>query len=47
MVWPTRREVAVTTGMVFLLTTLAAIFFFIVDWMIRNGLTIILGFFGS
>jgi preprotein translocase subunit SecE len=47
VVWPTRREVAVTTGMVFLLTTLAAIFFFFVDWVIRNGLTIILGFFGS
>ena len=47
VIWPTRREVAVTTGMVFLLTTLAAIFFFIVDWMIRNGLTIVLGFFGG
>ena len=47
VVWPTRREVAVTTLMVFLLTTLAAIFFFFVDWIIRNGLTLVLGFFGS
>ena len=47
VVWPTRREVAVTTGLVFVLTTLAAIFFFFVDWAIRNGLTLVLGFFGS
>jgi len=47
VIWPTRREVAVTTLMVFLLTTLAAIFFFFVDWAIRNGLTLILGFFGN
>ncbi len=47
VVWPTRREVALTTVMVFLMATLAAIFFFFVDWLIRNGLTQILLFFGS
>ncbi|MEM1429476.1 MAG: preprotein translocase subunit SecE [Pseudomonadota bacterium] len=47
VVWPTRREVALTTVMVFLMATLAAIFFFFVDWLIRNGLTQILSFFGS
>ena len=47
VVWPTRREVALTTLMVFLLASLAAIFFFFVDWLIRTGLTQILSFFGS
>ena len=47
IVWPTRREVALTTVMVFLMAVLAAIFFFFVDWLIRNGLTQILSFFGS
>jgi preprotein translocase subunit SecE len=46
VVWPSRREVAVTSGMVLLMALLAAIFFFLVDWLIRTGLTAILGFFG-
>jgi preprotein translocase subunit SecE len=46
VVWPSRREVAVTSGMVLLMAILAAIFFFFVDWLIRTGLTAILGFFG-
>ena len=36
--WPTRREVGVSTLMVLVLTTLTAIFFFLVDWLIRTGL---------
>jgi preprotein translocase subunit SecE len=47
IVWPTRREVALTTLMVFLLATLAAIFFSLVDLVIRFGLTSTLNFFGS
>ncbi len=46
VVWPTRREVLVTTAMVFLMAVLAAIFFFFIDWMIRQGLELILTFFG-
>ena len=38
IVWPTRREVLLTTGMVFLMATLTAIFFFLVDLLIRTGL---------
>ena len=45
--WPTRREVMLTTGMVFLLASLAAFFFFLVDLAIRSGLTAILTAFGS
>ncbi|MEM1387102.1 MAG: preprotein translocase subunit SecE [Pseudomonadota bacterium] len=43
VVWPTRREVLLTTAMVFVMATLTAIFFFFVDWLIRTGLAFILG----
>lgn len=42
VVWPTRREVVLTTAMVLVLATLAAIFFSLVDLAIRLGLTGIL-----
>ena len=42
VVWPTRREVLMTTGMVFVMATLFAIFFAIVDILIRFGLGFIL-----
>ncbi|MDG2340017.1 MAG: preprotein translocase subunit SecE [Paracoccaceae bacterium] len=45
VVWPTRREVLLTTGMVFALATVAAIFFFLVDLLIRSGLQGVLGLF--
>ena len=43
--WPSRREVLLTTVMVFLLATVAATFFFLVDLLIRTGLTELLGAF--
>jgi preprotein translocase subunit SecE len=46
VVWPNRREVLLTTGMVFVLATLTAIFFFLVDLIIRSGLTGVLNLFG-
>ncbi|WP_102106753.1 preprotein translocase subunit SecE [Oceaniglobus roseus] len=46
VVWPTRREVALTTVMVFVMATITAIFFFSVDLLIRTGLQAILGMFG-
>ncbi|MGR3571136.1 preprotein translocase subunit SecE [Brevirhabdus sp.] len=47
VVWPTRREVLLTTVMVFVMASLTAVFFFFVDWLIRTGLTTILTFFGQ
>ena len=38
VVWPTRREVMVTSTMVFVLAILTAAFFFLVDFLIRQGL---------
>lgn len=47
VVWPTRREVLLTTVMVFIMAALTAIFFSIVDLLIRTGLTGVLTYFGG
>ncbi len=47
VVWPTRREVIMTTIMVFIMATLTAIFFALVDLLIRSGLNGVLSYFGS
>lgn len=47
IVWPTRREVVLTTIMVFIMATLTAIFFALVDVAIRGGLRGVLSIFGS
>lgn len=47
VVWPTRREVVLTTIMVFIMAALTAVFFFLVDLLIRTGLSGVLSFFGS
>lgn len=46
VVWPTRREVLLTTGMVVALAALTALFFSLVDLAIRFGLTNVLSAFG-
>ena len=46
IVWPTRREVLLTTVMVFIMAALTAVFFAIVDILIRAGLQGVLGMFG-
>jgi len=45
VVWPTRREVLLTTGMVVAMAALTALFFSLVDLLIRTGLNGILGAF--
>lgn len=45
VVWPTRREVVLTTIMVFIMAALAAVFFSVVDLAIRSGLTAVLASF--
>jgi preprotein translocase subunit SecE len=42
VVWPTRREVLLTTVMVFIMASLTAVFFFFVDFLIRTGLEALL-----
>jgi preprotein translocase subunit SecE len=46
VVWPTRREVLLTTGMVVAMAALTALFFALVDLVIRTGLASILNAFG-
>ncbi|MEK9679071.1 MAG: preprotein translocase subunit SecE [Rhodospirillaceae bacterium] len=41
--WPSRRETMVSTGMVFVMTILAAIFFFLVDQVLSTGVKFIFG----
>jgi preprotein translocase subunit SecE len=44
--WPTRKETAVTTGMVFLMVILAALFFFLVDQILGEAVRLIFGLGG-
>ena len=41
--WPTRRETMISTGMVFVMVILAAIFFFVVDELLSYGVKLIFG----
>ena len=41
--WPTRKETLVSTGMVFVMVILAAIFFFLVDQVLSAGVKLIFG----
>jgi preprotein translocase subunit SecE len=41
--WPTRKETLVTTGLVFAMATVAAIFFFVVDQVIGLGVRALFG----
>jgi preprotein translocase subunit SecE len=40
--WPTRRETAITTVMVFVMSVLAAMFFLVADQLIRIVVTFVL-----
>ena len=44
--WPSRRETAVTTAMVFVMVAVAAVFFLISDQIIRVLVTLVLGIGG-
>ncbi len=46
VVWPTRREVLLTTVMVFIMAAVFATFFALVDLLIRSGLEGVLSMFG-
>jgi len=46
IVWPTRKEAGITTAMVFLMVTLASIFFLVADQIIAFVVRLILGIGG-
>jgi len=41
--WPSRRETAITTAMVFVMAAIAGVFFLIADQIIRLVVTAVLG----
>ena len=41
--WPSRKETMITTAMVFVMVTIASIFFLISDQIIRIAVTFVLG----
>ena len=41
--WPTRKETTVTTIMVFAMVFVAALFFFLVDQILAQGVRLVLG----
>lgn len=44
--WPTRKETVITTIMVFVFVTILALFFLLVDFVLSQGVALILGFGG-
>jgi preprotein translocase subunit SecE len=44
VVWPTRRETMITTGLVVLLVVFVSIFFLVVDQVLREVVSLALGF---
>ncbi len=44
--WPTRKETLVTTGMVFLMVALSALFFSLVDIVMQFGVKALFGIGG-
>ncbi|NKD55002.1 MULTISPECIES: preprotein translocase subunit SecE [unclassified Haematospirillum] len=46
VVWPTRKEAAVSTVMVFVMVVLAALFFLMVDQVLAWGVKLIFGLGG-
>ncbi len=44
VVWPTRRETLVTTGLVLLLVAFTSVFFVVVDQVLREFVSLALGF---
>ena len=46
MTWPTRKESAMSTGMVFVMVIAAAAFFFLVDQVMSLGVRLIFGLGG-
>jgi preprotein translocase subunit SecE len=45
--WPSRRETAITTAMVFVFAAVASIFFLVADQIIRMAVTLVLRIAGS
>lgn len=41
--WPSRKETVISTGMVFVMVILAALFFFVLDQVLHQAVRLIMG----
>jgi preprotein translocase subunit SecE len=44
VIWPTRRETLITTGLVLVLVVFTSVFFVVVDQVLRQVVSLVLGF---
>jgi preprotein translocase subunit SecE len=44
VIWPTRRETLITTGLVLMLVVFTSVFFLVVDQVLREIVSLVLGF---
>ncbi len=44
--WPSRREIGITTLLIFIMASCAAVFFFFVDWGVSKLIRLVLGWHG-
>jgi len=44
VIWPTRRETLITTGLVLMLVVFTSVFFLLVDEVLRTIVSLVLGF---
>jgi preprotein translocase subunit SecE len=44
VIWPTRRETLITTGLVLMLVVFTSLFFLVVDQVLREVVSLVLGF---
>jgi len=44
VVWPSRRETLITTGLVLAMAAFASLFFLVVDWTLQEIVGLVLGF---
>jgi preprotein translocase subunit SecE len=42
IVWPSRRETTITSGLVILMVLASSLFFVVVDWVLRMGVGLML-----
>ena len=43
--WPSRKEVTITTAMVFWMVLIVTLFMFVIDWSLQHGIRTLFSFF--
>lgn len=45
--WPNRKETLITTGMVFVMVSLASVFLLLTDWVVSSAVRLFISSFGG